>query len=92
MSSLRYTPESRDEAVRQVVDRELFEVPAMALVSVRFEIGHMGEFISDMLSSIETVWSNRDREALDQVLTPTTRSTSCTRRSSNTSATCVAMS
>jgi len=49
------------------LDSELIEVPAMALERVRFEIGHMGEFISDMLSSIQTAWGDRDHEALEQV-------------------------
>ena len=50
----------------QYLDSELIKVPAMALERVRFEIGHMGEFISEMLSNVQTAWNNRDREALKQ--------------------------
>ena len=50
------------------LDTELVEVPSMALERVRFEIGHMGEIIGEMMSEVQTAWRQRDRAALDMVL------------------------
>ena len=50
------------------LDTELVEVPSMALERVRFEIGHMGKIIGEMMSGVQTAWRQRDRAALDMVL------------------------
>jgi phosphate:Na+ symporter len=50
------------------LDRAAVEVPALALEQVRFELGHMGEIINDMMTLVQKAWQQRDRAALDAVL------------------------
>jgi len=50
------------------LDAEVIEVPSVALERVRFELGHMGEIITDMMTGIRRAWVERDRVALDAVL------------------------
>ena len=50
------------------LDREVIQVPSVALQNVRSEIGHMGESINEMMSGIQTAWQTRDRETLDRIL------------------------
>ena len=50
------------------LDKKVIEVPAMALEQVRFELGHMGEIITGMFTSLRSAVADRDREACDGVL------------------------
>ncbi len=50
------------------LDRKLLEVPAVALENVRFEIGHMGEITSDMLTTLWLAFQTRNREMVDEVV------------------------
>ncbi len=47
---------------------ELLEVPAVAMENVRFEIGHMGEITSDMLTTLWMAFQTRNREMVDEVI------------------------
>jgi phosphate:Na+ symporter len=47
---------------------ELLEVPTVAMENVRFEIGHMGEITSDMLTTFLMAFQTRNREMVDEVL------------------------
>jgi len=47
---------------------EVVEVPAVALENVRFEIGHMGEITSEMLTTIRTAFETRNRGMVDDVV------------------------
>jgi len=47
---------------------ELLEVPSVALENVRFEIGHMGEIISDMLTTLWMAFQTRNRDMVDEVI------------------------
>jgi len=49
------------------LDREMLEIPSMALERVRFELGHMGEIISDMLARLEEGFLQRDKHKLEEV-------------------------
>jgi phosphate:Na+ symporter len=61
-------PEAEKIIVRpKYLDSEILEIPAMALERVRFEIGHMGEIISDMLSRLEEGFLQRDKQKLEEV-------------------------
>jgi len=46
----------------------MITVPAMALERVRFEIGHMGEIISAMLTRLDEAFLERDKSKLDEVM------------------------
>ena len=47
---------------------ELLEVPSVALENVRFEIGHMGDITSDMLTTLWMAFQTRDRDMVDKVI------------------------
>ncbi len=49
------------------LEEDVIEVPAMALEQVRFEIGHMGEIIIEMLTTIGEGLRERDRRKFDVV-------------------------
>jgi phosphate:Na+ symporter len=49
------------------LDSEMLQIPAMALERVRFEIGHMGEIITEMLARLDEAFLQRDRQKLDEV-------------------------
>jgi phosphate:Na+ symporter len=42
-------------------------IPSMALERVRFEIGHMGEIITEMMTRLDEGFQQRDKLKLDQV-------------------------
>jgi phosphate:Na+ symporter len=50
------------------LNRELLEVPSVALENVRFEIGHMGEIASDMLTTLWTAFQTKNRDLADEVI------------------------
>ena len=50
------------------LNKELLEVPSVALENVRFEIGHMGEITSDMLTTLRLAFQTRDRDLVDEVV------------------------
>jgi phosphate:Na+ symporter len=50
------------------LNKELLEVPSVALENVRFEIGHMGEIASDMLTTIWMAFQTRNRAMVDEVI------------------------
>jgi phosphate:Na+ symporter len=50
------------------LDAELLTVPSMALQRVRYEIGHMGEIVSDMIVTVDEAFLQRSREKFDAVL------------------------
>jgi phosphate:Na+ symporter len=49
------------------LDSEMLQIPSMALERVRFEIGHMGEIITEMLARLDEAFLQRDRQKLDEV-------------------------
>lgn len=50
------------------LNRELLEVPSVALENVRFEIGHMGDIASDMLTTLWTAFQTKNRDLVDEVI------------------------
>ena len=50
------------------LDKQLLEVPSVALENVRFEVGHMGEIASDMLTTLWLAFQTRNREMVDKVI------------------------
>ena len=50
------------------LDRQLLEVPSVALENVRFEIGHMGEITSDMLTTLWMAFQTKNRDLVDEVI------------------------
>jgi phosphate:Na+ symporter len=50
------------------LNRELLEVPSVALENVRFEIGHMGDIASDMLTTLWTAFQTNNRDLVDEVI------------------------
>ena len=50
------------------LNKDLLEVPSVALENVRFEIGHMGEIASDMLTTIWMAYQTRNRAMVDEVI------------------------
>jgi phosphate:Na+ symporter len=50
------------------LNNELLEVPAVAMENLRFEIGHMGEITSDMLTTLWMAFQTRNREMVDEVI------------------------
>ena len=50
------------------LDKELLEVPTVALENVRFEIGRMGEITSDMLTTLWMAFQTRNRDMVDEVI------------------------
>ena len=68
----RLVPEKPAKAEKIIVqakflDHEMLEIPAMALERVRFEIGHMGEIITEMMTGLNEGFLQRDKLKLDQV-------------------------
>jgi phosphate:Na+ symporter len=49
------------------LDKEMLEIPSMALERVRFEIGHMGEIITEMLARMDEGFLQRDKHKLEEV-------------------------
>ena len=49
------------------LEKDVLGIPSMALEQVRFEIGHMGELIKQMLSTLRTAANERDRKGCDEV-------------------------
>ena len=65
----------RDKPVEEKVivkprylSKELLEYPSMALENVRFEVGHMGEIASDMLTTLWMAFQTRNRDMVDEVI------------------------
>jgi len=50
------------------LDRQLLEVPTVALENVRFEVGHMGEIASDMLTTLWLAYQTRSRDMVDEAV------------------------
>ena len=50
------------------LDADVIEIPAMALEQVRFELGHMGEIINEMFSTLRSGIRERDEQKCDAVL------------------------
>jgi phosphate:Na+ symporter len=50
------------------LSKELLEFPIMALENVRFEVGHMGEIASDMLTTLWMAFQTRNRDMVDEVI------------------------
>jgi len=68
----RLVPEKAEAESKIIVrpkylDSEMLEIPSMALERVRFEIGHMGKIIGDMLDSLEEGFLQRDKHKLEEV-------------------------
>jgi len=64
---------AKPEAAKVIVqprylDDEMIEIPAMALQRVRFEIGHVGEIITEMLSRLDAGFLGRDQRKFDAVM------------------------
>jgi phosphate:Na+ symporter len=45
----------------------VLDVPSVALENVRFELGHMGDIISDMYDTLWLAFQNRDEELLEEI-------------------------
>jgi len=68
----RLVPEKPAEAGKFIVrpkflDSEMLGIPSMALERVRFELGHMGEIITDMLARLDEGFLQRDKHKLEEV-------------------------
>ena len=50
------------------LNKELLEYPSMALENARFEVGHMGEIASDMLTTLWMAFQTRNRDMVDEVI------------------------
>ena len=50
------------------LEEDVIEVPSMALEQVRHEIGHMGEIINTMFTTLRAGLINRNKPTLDEVL------------------------
>jgi phosphate:Na+ symporter len=50
------------------LNKELLEVPAIALENVRFEIGRMGDITSDMLTTLWMAFQTRNRDMVDEAV------------------------
>jgi phosphate:Na+ symporter len=50
------------------LDEEALKVPAMALEQVRLELGHMGEIITEMFSTLRSGVNENDKQKCDAVL------------------------
>jgi phosphate:Na+ symporter len=61
-------PEEKIIVKPKYLDAAVIEVPSVALERVRFELGHMGEIITGMMSAVQQAWVERDRVALEAVL------------------------
>ena len=49
------------------LDEDLVDVPAMALEQVRFELGHVGEIINEMYSTLRSGVQQKNKQKLDEV-------------------------
>ena len=49
------------------LDADVVDVPAMALEQVRFELGHIGEIINDMYSTLRSGMQQKNKQKLDAV-------------------------
>jgi len=68
----RLVPEKPAAAEKIIVrpkflDSEMLQIPSMALERVRFEIGHMGEIITEMLTRLDEGFLQRDKQKLEEV-------------------------
>jgi phosphate:Na+ symporter len=63
-------PEAEEKVIvrPKYLDAEMIAIPAMALERVRFEIGHMGEIISEMISRLDEGFLDRDKHKFDEVV------------------------
>jgi phosphate:Na+ symporter len=65
---------ARPEAEAKIIvrpkflDAEMITIPAMALERVRFEIGHMGEIISEMISRLDEGFLERNKQRFEDVM------------------------
>lgn len=50
------------------LEADVVDVPSIALEQVRFELGHMGEIIQEMLSTLRSGVRNRDKQKCNAVL------------------------
>jgi phosphate:Na+ symporter len=50
------------------LDEEALKVPAMALEQVRLELGHMGEIMTEMFSTLRAAVREKDKQKCDAVL------------------------
>lgn len=50
------------------LEKELLEVPSLALERVRLELGHVGEIVCEMFSTLRQAVVNRDSSRLNQVI------------------------
>jgi phosphate:Na+ symporter len=50
------------------LNESVLEVPSVALENVRFELGHMGDIISDMYDTLWLAFQNRDPELIDEII------------------------
>jgi phosphate:Na+ symporter len=63
-------PEAEDKVIvrPKYLDVEMITVPTMALERVRFEIGHMGEAISEMISRLDEGFIEQNKHKFDEVV------------------------
>ncbi len=63
-------PEEEEKAIvtPRFLDKKILDVPSLALENVRFELGHVGEIISDMYDMLWLAFQNRDSGLLDEVI------------------------
>jgi phosphate:Na+ symporter len=50
------------------LNKDALDVPSVALENVRFELGHMGEIISDMYDTLWLSFQNRDPGLLEEII------------------------
>jgi phosphate:Na+ symporter len=63
-------PEAEEKVIvrPRYLDVEMIPVPSMALERVRFEIGHMGEAISEMISRLDEGFLEQNTHKFDEVV------------------------
>ena len=62
-------PEEEKAIVKpKFLNESVLEVPSVALENVRFELGHMGDIISDMYDTLWLAFQNRDPELIDEII------------------------
>ncbi|MGB7932929.1 MAG: Na/Pi cotransporter family protein [Gammaproteobacteria bacterium] len=63
-------PEAEEKVIvrPKYLDVEMITVPTMALERVRFEIGHMGEAISEMISRLDEGFIEQNKHKFDEVV------------------------
>ena len=79
-------PLDEDEALVRLtyLDDALIETPSLALERARYEIGHMGEYVNQMLTTSMPTFLAGDRDQIKEISGSTTRSITSTPRSSPT--------